>query len=622
MKISTSVLLSLFFGFPLSALAGGSADMSISNTASPSPGTALSSITYSMNVFNNGPLVVATGVTVTNTLPVGVAFISATWNRPGGVSTPCTGTTTIVCTIGTITVGGGVAVVVVVNPSSAGDLTDTATVAATEDDPDPSNNTAVAVNNVVPAINGPSMTDPNLSVRTVISGLTEPTTMAFLGPDDFLVLEKSTGTVKRVVNGVSLGSALTLAVNSAQERGLLGIALHPNFEKNGLVYLYWTCRGIAAGPDCQEGPPTPSIAQVPLLGNRVDRFQWDGSSLTFDQNLIRLRSFQADADEDGIFSQPLRANHNGGRIAFGPDGKLYILIGDNGRRGWMQNVTTGRLPNGHDDQFGGPDPDNAHLTGVILRLNDDGSTPEDNPFFKTGMTINGEVGANIQKVFGYGVRNSFGLAFDPISGNLFTEENGDDSNTELNLVEAGFNGGWVQIDGLLANIADYKAIETSPRYFGLQQVRWPPTLIADTPEEALARLFLLPGANYTDPLFTWKYEIAPAGIGFVNGDGLGSEYAGDLFVGAARDFLLGGQLWDFKLTDNRRDFVLLDPALQDRRADNFDKYDLTESESLLIGQGFGIATDIQTGPNGNVFVVSNSRGAVYEIFRNTNGASN
>src|SRR5438094_719639 len=114
---------------------------------------------------------------------------------------------------------------------------------------------------------------------------------------------------------------------------------------------------------------------------------------------------------------------------------------------------------------------------------------------------------------------------------------------------------------------------------------------------------------------SWKFEIAPAGLGFVRGQGLGPEYAGDLILGAARDVLLGGQLWRFQLSDDRLDLVFSDARLADRVADNLDKYDLTESESLLFGTGFGISTDIVTGPNGNLFVVSLSNGAIYEISR-------
>ena len=87
---------------------------------------------------------------------------------------------------------------------------------------------------------GPTMLDPNLAVRTIATGLVTPTTMAFLGADDLLVLEKNTGRVQRVVDGVVQSTVLDLAVNFGSERGLLGIALHPNFPTNPGVYLYWT----------------------------------------------------------------------------------------------------------------------------------------------------------------------------------------------------------------------------------------------------------------------------------------------------------------------------------------------------------------------------------------------
>ena len=460
----------------------------------------------------------------------------------------------------------------------------------------------------------PSVVDPNLAVRTVASGLNQPISMAFIGADALLVLEKATGRVERVVGGVVQATALDLAVNSASERGLLGIALHPDFPANPGVYLYWT--------ESTTGADSAILANVPLLGNRVDRFLWDGSTLTFDRNLIRLHAFQADA------GQPLRGNHNGGVLRFGPDRKLYVVIGDNGRRGWMQNLPCGPTalcpgPTVPDDQFGGPAPDDAHLTGVILRLEDDGATPADNPFFAAGAAMGGEVGANIQKVFAYGVRNTFGMAFDPVSGDLWLQQNGDDSYSELDRVTPGLNSGWVQIQGPVARVADYKAIETSPgvdpclgnAYFGLQQVRWPPTNIADTPEEALSRLFMLPGAHYADPVFSWRFEVAPAAIGFMRGPGLGPQYQSDLFMGGARTFLEGGHLFHFQLTGNRKKVGVDDPRIEDRVADNRCKFDITESESLLFGRNFGVATDIQTGPNGNLFVVSLTNGAIYEIHR-------
>lgn len=596
----------------------------------------------------------------------------------------------------------------------------------------------------------PRLVDPNLEARPLVTGLETPTSMAFIGRNDLLVLEKGTGRVQRVANGALHSTALDLPVNSASERGLLGIALHPQFPREPAVYLFWT--------ESATGADSTQLGDVALLGNRVDRFRWNGSTLTHEKDIIRLRARQEDAN------QPARGNHNGGVLRFGPDRKLYIYVGDTGRRGQMQNLPDGPGPQGNqpDDPFGGPEPDNAHLTGVILRLNDDGSTPRDNPFYRAGAKRGGEVGANLQKIFAYGIRNGFGMAFDPQSGRLWEAQNGDDSFTELNQVRAGANLGWVQIMGPLDRLAEYRAIETGPApFFGLQQVRWSPENIATTRQGVLARLFMIyedgdefgaeltgaeevpavpggeravvrierrrddtlrfelaagspiagvtaahihlggfgqngpvvahlfaapggqafrrgeriargtlgngdvvgvPGFNptiaelaerirqgrayvnvhtvahpagevrgqlvtidadpvsrYSDPEFSWKFEVAPAGIGFVEGRDLGAQYRGDMIVGAARPTLEEGHLFRFQLTGNGARIGVNDRRLQDRVADNTAKFDLTESESLLFGTGFGVGTDIHTGPNGNLFVVSLSHGAIYEIRRRTAG---
>src|SRR5918994_1583591 len=123
----------------------------------------------------------------------------------------------------------------------------------------------------------PQMLHPRLAVQTVATGLVTPTSLAFLGADDLLVLEKNTGRVQRVVNDAVQSTALDLAVNFGSERGLLGIALHPDFPTNPGVYLYWT--------ESSTAEDTAVLSQTPLLGNRVDRFVWDGSALSFDQNL-------------------------------------------------------------------------------------------------------------------------------------------------------------------------------------------------------------------------------------------------------------------------------------------------------------------------------------------------
>jgi len=566
-----------------------SANLAITKTASPNPAISLASLTYRIVVTNNGPSP-ATNVTVTDQLPTGPTFVSAMPNQGS-----CNGTTTVNCNLGAIANAGSAIISITVTPQSVGQLTNTASVAGTENDPDVNDNSITIQTAVDAPSSGPTMLDPNLSVQTVTSGLSQPTSIALFG-NAFFVSEKDTGKVKFVMNGAVQGIPLDLAVNSASERGLLGIALHPNFAFNHFVYLYWT--------ESSTGSDSTNLADVAQLGNRVDRYIWNGSTLVFDRNLIKLRAYQADAN------QSLRGNHNGGVLRFGPDGKIYILMGDNGRRGFLQNNQLGPVP---DDQYGGPEPDDAHLTGFVLRLNDDGSTPVDNPFSNVSTSLTGQAAANIKKIYAYGVRNGFGMAFDPLSGNLWDQENGDDAFDEMNRITAGSNNGWVQTMGPVNRVAEFKAIESTYGAGNLQQLRWPTSLIADTPAGALAQLYMLPGAHYNDPEFSWKYALAPAGMGFVQGRELGPQFEGDMFVGAGRTFLSGGYLFRFKLTPDRLHFTFTDSRLLDLVADNTDKFDITESESLLIGKDFGIASDIQTGPNGNVFVVSNTNGAVYEI---------
>jgi len=568
-----------------------SADLQVTKTASPNPGQVGVNLSYRITATNNGPAA-ATGVAVVDTLPGGVSFVSASSTQGA-----CNGTGPVNCAVGNLAVGANAIITIVVTPNSQGQVVNSATINGNQSDFDTSNNTASVSTLIEPPAATPSMLDQNLTVSTLVSGLNQPTSMAFFGPNDLFVLERTTGRVQWVMNGVLRGPVLDLAVNNASERGLLGIALHPKFAQNGFVYLYWT--------ESSTGVDTSNADEVALLGNRVDRYVWNGGTLTFDRNLIKLRSLQQDA------GQPSRGNHNGGVLRVGPDGKVYIIIGDNGRRGLLQNITSGGpVP---DDQFGGPEPDNAHLTGVIIRLNDDGSTPTDNPFSNVVTVLPSEAAANIRKIYAYGVRNSFGMAFDPLSGLLWTQENGDDAFDEINRVTPGFNGGWIQTMGPLSRIDQFKSIESTYGAGNLQQLRWPPSNIASTPQEALSKMFMLPGAQYVDPEFSWKYAVAPSPIGFVKGRGLGPQYEGDLFVGASRTTLLNGFLFRFKFTSDRQHFAFTDPKLADRVADNTDKFDQGESESLIIGRDFGVTTDIQTGPNGNVFVVSLSNGAIYEI---------
>src|SRR5882724_8503088 len=267
----------------LKVVSPSSIDLIVTKTASPNPGQVNVSLSYRVTVTNNGPAL-ATNVNLTDTLPSGVAFSSSST-----MQCSCSGNgPPVICSLNNLAVGASAIVTIVVTPASPGQITNTSTAVASETDFDPSNNTA-SINTVIqPAAVSPTMLDPNLTVSTMVSGLDQPTSMAFLGANDFLVLEKASGKVQRVVNGALQGAVVDLPVNSASERGLLGIALHPGFAFNHFVYLYWT--------ESNTGVDSSNLADVAVLGNRVDRYIWNGTALTFDRNLIKLRAYQEDAN--------------------------------------------------------------------------------------------------------------------------------------------------------------------------------------------------------------------------------------------------------------------------------------------------------------------------------------
>jgi aldose sugar dehydrogenase len=377
-----------------------------------------------------------------------------------------------------------------------------------------------------------TVTDPAVQVTEVVGGLSQPTAMAFIGPGDILVLQKSDGRVRRVINGMlQPGQVLDVAVDSASERGLLGLAIHPNFPTSPFVYLYYT--ESSTGSDT-SGSPAP-------LGNRVYRYTWNGSTLVGPQLILDLP----------VTPGP---NHNGGAMTFGPDDKLYVVIGELNRNGQLQNFSGAAAP---DD------------TGVIFRINDDGSAPSDNPFFNQG--------GNLAKYFAYGIRNSFGLAFDPVTGKLWDTENGPANYDEINLVEPGFNSGWMRIMGPSSRDA-----------------------------QGTSDLVVFSGSHYADPTFSWFSTVGPTGIIFMNGASLGVDYQNNAFVGDINN----GNLYRFRLNPTRDGFVFTNPNLGDLVADNN-----TELQELILGTGFSGITDLKIGPDGLLYVLSFSLGKIFVISR-------
>ncbi|HEY7757212.1 MAG TPA: PQQ-dependent sugar dehydrogenase [Nitrososphaeraceae archaeon] len=364
----------------------------------------------------------------------------------------------------------------------------------------------------------PSLRAPNLKVESFVSGISFPTSMLFLDENNILVLEKG-GNVRLVSNGMLQAQPLvSLTVDTKNERGLLGA------ERVGeSVFLYATVK---------DGE----------VINRIYKYTLAGTELTNEEVFMDLPGTPA-------------TNHQGGKLAVSNDGYLYSVTGELQRDGKDQNIVNGA------------DPD---FSGAILKINpNDGSPAPNNPF--QGDNPNDP----LNWYQAYGIRNSFGLGVDPVTGTLWDTENGEKSHDEINLVSPGFNSGWKLAMG---PISDSGITEND--------------------------LVSFPNSSYKDPILSFIDSFGITDIEFLNSDKLGAEYSNNAFVG---DFGYGN-LYRFELNGDRTDFNLDSPGLDDRVVDNDD-----ELASLLFGEGFGGVTDIKTGPDGFLYVLSFNDGAIYRI---------
>ena len=368
--------------------------------------------------------------------------------------------------------------------------------------------------------------DSNLKVDSMVSGLSSPTSMAFLDNHNILVLEKD-GNVRLVSNGqLQPQPVLRVSVDTKSERGLLGIAVMNNSKA---VFLYYT--------DSQGGGE---------LRNRVYRYEWNGQTLVNPKLILDLPGLPG-------------PNHDGGKLSIGPDNYLYAIIGELRHNGKLQNIKDG------------PDPDD---TGVIFRVNPaDGSPVENNPFANDSNQA-------MHRYYAYGIRNSFGIGFDPITGNLWETENGEDTYDEINLVKPGFNGGWKIIMGPLARTSGVTENE----------------------------LVNFPGSHYSDPLFSWLKPVAVTAIEFMSSSKLGANYQNNMFVGDYKN----GNLYMLKLNKDRTgiefDNNQQSAGLSDLVVDN-----KNELNAVNFGSGFNSITDIKTGPDGLLYVLSFGDGSIYRI---------
>lgn len=231
----------------------------------------------------------------------------------------------------------------------------------------------------------------------VATGLSSATAFA-VAPDGRLFVCQQGGQLRVIKNGALLAAPfLTVAVDSSGERGLLGVAFDPDFANNAFVYVFYTVN------------TTPRF-------NRVSRFTANGDVAAAGSETLILQL-------DNLSSA---TNHNGGAIHFGPDGKLYVAVGDNATSANAQTL--------------------ANRLGKILRLNPDGSVPEDNPFFGTATGQN-------RSIWALGLRNPFTFTFQPGTGRMFINDVGQGSWEEINDGLAGSNYGWPATEGTTANPA-------------------------------------------------------------------------------------------------------------------------------------------------------------------------
>ena len=229
----------------------------------------------------------------------------------------------------------------------------------------------------------------------ITNTLASPTAMTF-APDGRLFICEQGGNVRIVSNGTLLATPfLTVTVDSQGERGLLGIAFDPNFATNNYVYIYYT-------------------ATTPTIHNRISRFTANG-------NVVVPGSETAILDLETLSAA---VNHNGGAIHFGPDGKLYVAVGENGQASNSQTL--------------------ANRLGKMLRINSDGTIPTDNPFYNTAS------GAN-RSIWALGLRNPFTFAFQPGTGRMFINDVGGSQFEEVNDGIAGSNYGWPTTEGYTTN---------------------------------------------------------------------------------------------------------------------------------------------------------------------------
>jgi glucose/arabinose dehydrogenase len=461
----------------------------------------------------------------------------------------------------------------IINLAQASVSSDSSSTTSTTDDIPTIHNTRSK-----PLPGGPTLNDPNLNLEQIFTGLDIPTSMAFVGPNDILVTEKNTGIVKRIINGqLNPELPLDVSVANAKERGMLGIAAAVNISSAGdasanantnsrpYVFLYYTeSRGTSDGGDADS--------EENVLGNRLYRYELIDNRLVNPKLLLDLPAHPPPDRVD------YGRDHNGGKLLIGRDDNyVYVGIGNVAvHKGQAQNFIDGAPLDG---------------TSGILRVTQDGQI-QPNPPLESTQPMS-------PYYYAYGIRNTFGMDFDPVTGKLWDTENGPKYADEINLVEPGFNSGHSKIHGFAEDVitddSEGDDEESSSELATGTATKNPVTDLVNFGRNS----------QYSDPEFVWTKPLGITALKFLNTDKLGKQYQNTMFIG---DVNLGW-LYNFKLNPQRTGLLFDNSSpLADKIANTPE-----EMQETIFGKGFGVITDIQVSPyDGNLYVLTYS-GSIYRV---------
>ncbi len=414
-----------------------------------------------------------------------------------------------------------------------------------------------------------------LTISLFAEGLSFPTSMEFVDNNTIIALEKN-GDVRLISDGkIQKEPILSVDVDNEAERGLLGIAILKNNTNSGNYNLTDnnTINFTSRNPKSNPGDSNYSVflyftekikdaaTNNHTTHNRIYEYSWINH-----QNLTNPRLVMDLPAELGPY-------HNGGKLKIGPDKKLYAVIGD------LVTINN-TLQNRPDESNRTTVPNNS---SVIIRIDSSNvAPPKDNPFYK--HYNNDSNLKSLSYYYAYGIRNSFGFDFDPLTAKLWDTENGEDKFDEINIVEPGFNSGWYRIMGPLSQHNE---------------------------SDIISKLVKFNGSHYSDPIFSWSKPIGITDIEFFKSSKFGKEFENNVFAGDINN----GNLYFFKVNATRSGIDTgkfgdnKGSSLDDRVVDNN-----AELERVVFAKGFdGRITDIETGNDGYLYVLTYFDGRIYRI---------